>query len=144
MAVEIRAAGDGDRHDIEALLSAAGLPLDGLDAAMDAALVARDGERPIGCAAVEIYGTAGLLRSVCVAPDLRGTGLGGQLVERAEMEARRRGVAEMFLLTETAIDWFPRFGYLPDSRAAAPAAIQASAEFTGACPDNARLLRKKL
>ena len=142
--IAIRAASRSDQPAIEALLLADGLPTLGLDAAMDTAVVAHDDGRLVGCAAVEIYGPAGLLRSVCVAPAIRGTGLGRKLVIEAETMARQLGVEELFLLTETAIEWFPRLGYVPDRREVAPAQLQASPEFAGACPDTARLLRKRL
>jgi amino-acid N-acetyltransferase len=142
--IEVEAAQAGDRPAIEALLVENGLPTDGLELAMSAAVVARAGGRVVGCAAVEPYAPAGLLRSVCVSPELRGTGLGHRLVDAAESLAAARGIDELFLLTETAIDWFPRLGYVPDVRSAAPDEVRTSPEFTGACPDNAALLRKRI
>jgi N-acetylglutamate synthase-like GNAT family acetyltransferase len=142
--IAIRPGESSDQPAIENLLLSAGLPTVGLEAAMGSAVVAEDGGILVGCAAVEVYGPAGLLRSVCVAPKLRGTGMGHTLVEAAEASALQRGVTELFLLTETAFDWFPRLGYVRDRRDVAPAALQASPEFTGACPDNAVLMRKRL
>ena len=141
---EIERARPADRSAIEGLLEANGLPVAGLEFAIDAAIVARSAGRVVGCAAVETHGSAGLLRSVCVETTLRGTGLGRRLVERAEDLARDGGVDEMFLLTETAAAWFPRLGYQPDVRESAPAALRASPEFTGACPVSAALFRKRL
>jgi amino-acid N-acetyltransferase len=140
----IQPALDSDRPAIEALLTLAGLPLDGLEAALPAALVARSGGVVVGCAAIEAYGTAGLLRSVCVAADLRGTGVGSLLVAAAEDLAANRGLTELYLLTETAEGWFPRLGYGVTTRASVPAALTASPEFTGACPESAAVLRKRL
>jgi amino-acid N-acetyltransferase len=65
-------------------------------------------------------------------------------VARAEALARARGIGELYLLTETAPEWFPRLGYLPGDRSRVPAALAASPEFTGACPDSARLFRKDI
>ena len=133
-----------DRAAIEALLEANGLPVDGLELAISTAVVARDGNDLVGCAGVEPYGSAGLLRSVCVAPGLRGAHLGRRLVDAAESLASSRGITELYLLTETAGDWFPRLGYSPATRADVPAAVTASPEFTGACPDSAAVLRKQI
>lgn len=132
--MEIAPALESDKPAIEELLTGAGLPLDGLDAALRTAVVAREAGSVVGCAAVEPYGSVGLLRSVCVAPQLRGSGIGHQLVEAAEEMASYRGVAELYLLTETAGQWFPRLGYEPATRAAVPAPLTASPEFAGACP----------
>jgi amino-acid N-acetyltransferase len=135
---------ESDRAAIESLLAGSGLPLDGLELALGSAVVARGRGSLVGCAAIEPYGSVGLLRSVCVAPGLRGTGLGGKLVEAAEKLAATRGIGELYLLTETAEGWFPRLGYVRTTRDAVPAALSASAEFAGACPESAAVLHKRL
>ena len=142
--IEIGRALASDRTAIERLLAANGLPLDGLETALPTALVARDEGGIVGCAAVETHGSVGLLRSVCVAPELRGTGLGRRLVAEAEALAADRGIAELYLLTETAEKWFPRLGYHSSTRGSVPAELTASPEFTTACPESAAVLRKHL
>ena len=140
----IERAVDSDRAAIERLLGAGGLPLDGLDGALSMAVVARGDVGVVGCAAVEPHGSVGLLRSVCVAADMRGTGLGRRLVAATEELAASQGISELYLLTETAEAWFPRLGYVASPRAAVPAALTVSAEFTGACPDSAAVFHKRL
>jgi amino-acid N-acetyltransferase len=140
----IELALDSDRPAIESLLAGSGLPLDGLELALGSAVVARGPKSLAGFAAVEPYGSLGLLRSVCVAADLRGSGLGHDLVKAAEELAASRGIAELYLLTETAEGWFPRLGYQPATREAVPAALTASPEFAGACPQSAAVLHKRL
>jgi amino-acid N-acetyltransferase len=145
--IAIELAHANDRAAIEDLLAANDLPLDGLELAAATAVVARDedGAREIvGSAAIEPYGSVGLLRSVCVTPHLRGTGLGRRLVAEAEAVATSNGIDELFLLTETAGEWFPRFGYERVSRETAPAPLQASPEFTTACPETALVFRKRI
>ena len=95
---------------IEALLAAAGLPLEGVAEAFETGLVAREGAEVVGAAAMEPYGRTGLLRSVVVAEARRGTGVGREVVTAAEALARDEGIEELYLLTETAADWFPRLG----------------------------------
>jgi amino-acid N-acetyltransferase len=142
--IEIEPARASDRRAIETLLQANGLPTAGFELALGTAVVAHEGGRVVGCAAVEPYGSAGLLRSVCVDPGHRGSGLGRRLVERAEAVAAARGIADLFPLTETAADWFSRLGYQPDRRESAPGPLRTSPEFTGACPVSAALLSKRL
>jgi amino-acid N-acetyltransferase len=142
--IAIERASRDDRPAIEALLASNGLPLAGLELAENMTLVARTDGSFTGCAAVEPHGSVGLLRSVCVAERERGTGLGRRLVAAAESLATAAGIGEIYLLTETAAAWFPRLGYEAAERAAAPAALTDSPEFTGACPDSAVLLRKRL
>ncbi len=133
-----------DRPAIFELLAAAGLPLAGLDEGLGAAVVAREDGAIVGCAAVEVYGPDGILRSVCVAPERRGAGLGEALVRAAESLARVRGIETLYLLTETATEWFPRLGYATRARSEAPAAIAASVEFAEACPVSAAFMAKRL
>lgn len=135
-AVSIGRAGPGDVSAVEALLTGASLPLDGAaEAVAHAGVVARESGVVVGAAALELYGKAGLLRSVVVAADHRGTGLGRDVVAAAEALARDEGVHDLYLITETAVDWFPRLGYTPVERAIATAAVGASIEFTTVCRD---------
>jgi len=91
----------------------------------------------VGCSALEVYGDFALLRSVAVDEYHRGDGLGRDLTRAALDLARQRGVSEIYLLTETAGEFFPRFGFKPTSRADVPATVQESVEFTSACPVSA-------
>lgn len=142
--MEFDRATPDDVPAVEALLSAAGLPLDGAREALALGVVARDGGRVMAAAAVEPYGHAGLLRSVVVEPAARGTGLGRLIVEAAEDAARTAGIRELYLLTETAIDWFPRLGYQVVARSVAAAAVGQSIEFTTVCRDAGVPMRKLL
>jgi amino-acid N-acetyltransferase len=59
-------------------------------------------------------------------------------------QAQVHGVRRVFLLTETAADFFPRFGFRPVARTAVPAAVQQSVEFSSACPASALVMVKEL
>ena len=123
-----------DVSAVEALLSAAGLPLAGAaDALAAKGLVAREGSTAVGAAAIEQFGEAGLLRSVVVAPQHQGAGLGQALVAAAEQLARDAGVRDLYLVTETAAGWFARLGYEVVGREDAQAAVGESIEMTTAC-----------
>ena len=125
-AVGIRHARDTDLPALRQHLSEAGLPSVGLEAALGSALVVRDGDRVVGSAALEPHGGDALLRSVAVSAPLRGSGLGERLVRDAIELAAQRGHRRLYLLTETAADWFPRFGFRRIDRAELPPAIAAS------------------
>src|SRR5690242_12152881 len=120
--MEIQRATAADAPAVERLLSEARLPLDGAAEALSLGVVAREGDRVVAAAAVERFGDDGLLRSVVVASDRQGTGLGRRIVAAAEDLARRDGIRDLYLLTETAVDWFPRLGYELVDRDTAPAA----------------------
>jgi N-acetylglutamate synthase-like GNAT family acetyltransferase len=99
-----------------------------------------DGATIVGCAALERYGEHALLRSVAVDAHLRGQGWGQRLTHAALDLARTAGVHKVYLLTETASAFFPRWGFRPIARAAVPAAVQQSVEFTHACPASALVM----
>ena len=140
----IRAAEGRDVPDILALLSRSDLPADGLADHVATTFVAERHDKIVGCAAVEVYGPAGLLRSVAVDAAWRGEGLGRQLTAAALDLARRRGVKSIYLLTTTAGDFFPRFGFARIERSAMDPALAPSAELRGACPDSALTMRADL
>jgi amino-acid N-acetyltransferase len=142
--MNIHAATVNDLPDIVALLEASALPVAGIDAHVETALVARDAERLLGCAAVEVYGQAGLLRSVAVDAERRGEGLGERLTKAALELARERGVRNIYLLTTTASHFFPRFGFTAISRTELDPALERSEELRGACPETALAMRASL
>jgi amino-acid N-acetyltransferase len=140
----IERATPSDVPAVEALLTTAGLPLEGVAEAFVTGVVARDGDVLLGAAAVEPYGRAGLLRSVVVSEARRGMGLGQELVAAAEALARGEGIVELYLLTETAADWFPRLGYEVVDREVARAAVGESIEFTMVCATTGVPMRRRV
>jgi len=135
--ITIEPAGEATLQSLLSLLAASGLPPEGLSDHLATALVACDNGRVIGSAALELYGASALLRSVAVAPDYQGQGLGRQLTRAAIDLARRHGVTHLYLLTKTAEAFFPQFGFGPIDRADVPSQVKDSLEFTSLCPDSA-------
>lgn len=95
----------------------------------------------VGIAGLEAYGAHGLLRSVGVRHDMRGTGLGRALTRNRLDYARALGLESVYLLTTTAESYFPKFGFKKANRKAAPAELQGTIEFASACPSSAICLR---
>ena len=137
----IRAATPNDWVEIAGLLSASALPLDGAREHAQEFVVAERAGVLVGCAAVERYGDAALLRSVAVAPAERGNRTGEAIVRRCLADARAAGVGTLVLLTTAAEGYFPRFGFEVVDRTSVPDAVRESAEFRGACPASAMVMR---
>jgi N-acetylglutamate synthase-like GNAT family acetyltransferase len=79
-------------------------------------LVLQEKQHFIGCLSLESYGAdLAEIRSVAVSPDRRGEGLGASLVEFAQLEARRRGIARVFAVTH-APQFFEQQGFVAASR----------------------------
>jgi amino-acid N-acetyltransferase len=134
-----------DRAGAMRLLQAADLPTADLtDAHMADFFYSGPSAAPFGVVGVEFRGSHALLRSLAVASDKRGSGLGSALVEKAESHARARGARSIFLLTTTAEGFFKSRRYVPADRATAPDAIRASREFADLCPASSAFLVKHL
>jgi L-amino acid N-acyltransferase YncA len=136
----IEAARPSDLVAVLALLARVDLPQEGLTDHLSTTVVVREAHQVMGCAALEVYGTVALLRSVAVDPARRFCGLGQQLVKAQREEARRRGIQEVYLLTETASDYFSRLGFRLIDRSAVAPAIHASLEWTSACSASAQAM----
>ena len=134
-----------DRAALLELLHRCGLPEAGIGDHLATTLVYRDpGGGLAGCGALEVYGDVALLRSLAVGPNHRGRRLGVRMIEALLDLAARRGVQEVYLLTETAAELFARHGFTPVDRAAVPEAIRRTVEFAEACPESATVMRHRL
>ena len=131
-----------DHEAVAALLSTLRLTTDDVVRWLDHFWVAEHLGTVVGVAGMEHYGNAGLLRSVAVAPEWQGSGIGRALVDRVLEDGAAAGIKEVYLLTMTAENYFPRLGFESVDRAAVPAAVRESVEFTGACPASAVVMRR--
>lgn len=126
---------------IERLLRECDLPIAGARDHLASFLVFDRANELSGCAGLEHYGEIGLLRSVAIAPHMRRQGLAEALVRAQLAVAAARGMHSVYLLTTTAHDYFARLGFVDVPRDDAPQVLQGSAEFRGACPASATLMR---
>lgn len=140
----IRQALSPDFEPAAALLRRAELPLNGLADHFSQAFVAEEGGVLVGCVALEIYGEAALLRSLAVAEHRRGEGLGERLTAAALAAAKEAGVRDVYLLTQTAENFFPRFGFAVEERSLAPQVLGRSEEFRGGCCPSAVMMRARV
>lgn len=127
-------------HEMSALLAAEGLPT---------------GDLPEGGARYLAYGTDafgglarfgshGLLRSIVVAPNRRGEGLGALMLEELVAEARTLGIRDLWLLTTSAREFFARQGFDARSRSEAPPEIAGTPQFKDLCPQSATLMHRRI
>ena len=142
--MRVRKATNKDLSAVEKLLVASKLPTEGVRDNFSNFVVADNDGAIAGAIGLEKYGSVALLRSAVVAPDHRGTGVGGKLVAQLIERAEEAGVDELYLLTTTAEEYFPKFGFIRTTRAAVPEAVKASAEFRGACPDTAVVMTRRV
>ena len=135
-----------DLPAIRALLTAADLPTDDVDAALvDGLQVARDDGRHLqGVVGLQRVAGGALLRSLAVASHARDQGMGARLLAAAEAQAWATGVRTLYLLTTSAAPFFASRGYIILARDAAPDGISATAQFAGLCPASSAFMGKTL
>ena len=136
-----------DYDAITNLLLSTHLPSYGIESHLENFLVIRH-RKPerfqeilIACAGLEIYMNDALLRSVAVHPDFQGKGYGSLLVERIIELARKKHITRLFLLTDTAEEYFYRRGFVRTSRDQVPSKMKNSIEFTTLCTSSPVMLR---
>jgi len=130
------------REEVIALLETEKLPAGDLPQTLENFVVAKQGEEIIGVAGIEIYESCGLLRSVAVSAAYRGKGIANQLLGYLEKVAVAQSLQAIFLLTETAPEYFGKKGYQKITRAEVPAEVQQSTEFSHVCPQSAIVMKK--
>lgn len=143
-AVTFRDATAADLPALEALLIAAEMQLEGVQAHLTDFVLAVQEDEVLGVAGLEQYGPHALLRSVAVRADHQSLGL-GQALTRAMIErATAAGLETLTLLTTTAADFFPKLGFRPVTRDTLPVALQAASQLRGSCPATATVMRLTL
>jgi N-acetylglutamate synthase-like GNAT family acetyltransferase len=79
-------------------------------------LVQTNSRRVVGCLSLEQYGAElAEIRSVAVDPNIRGCGIGSNLIAFALGKARERAIARVFAVTH-APEFFERHGFVASSR----------------------------
>lgn len=104
-----------------ALLAAETMRTEDLGAAPGFWLVAHESGALVAGVGAEFDGDSALLRSLVVAPALRGGGLGAALLEAVADEATKRGCAWLYCFATGAPKFFARHGFretTPDELAA--------------------------
>ncbi|HZS58523.1 MAG TPA: arsenic resistance N-acetyltransferase ArsN2 [Gemmatimonadaceae bacterium] len=140
----MRAATAADLPAVERLLAAQNLPVVGVADAITTFVIAEHRGEVVGVAGLELCCDNGLLRSVAVAPAWRNRGLARALVSRVIAEAEERRLHAMYLLTTTAMHYFPKFGFVETTREAVPADVAATEEFRSACPASAVVMVRSI
>jgi amino-acid N-acetyltransferase len=132
-----------DKSAIEQLLESCQLPYSDLtDDHLEHFFVIKQRAEILGVVGLEIYDENGLLRSLAVAKENRGEGLGKILVRHLEDYASRIGIKDLCLLTTTADGFFADQGYDEIDRDEIPKNVKESEEFSTLCPTTAVAMKK--
>lgn len=115
-------------------LIAANLPADDIAATGVQPFRFEGNVKPVGYGALEVYGSAVLLRSIIVATDARGEGVGRAITEWLLAHAGALGARRAFLFTTNARDYFEGLGFEVVDRSKAPQSILTARQAGWALP----------
>lgn len=129
----IRCATVDDLAEIKELLIATSLPTFGVDVNVNHFIVAASG-RIMGVVGAHYSETKALLRSFAVSSKLRKSGIGTTLIKQIKKQLEIQNIEEVYLLTDTAQEYFKRLGFYEISRDQMPAPLLKGSGLDQACP----------
>ncbi|MHA1354056.1 MAG: arsenic resistance N-acetyltransferase ArsN2 [Candidatus Heimdallarchaeota archaeon] len=130
----IERASVNDLNDIHQLLQMVNLPIGGVKEHIDNFLILKDKSTAVkGCIGLELYSEYALLRSAAVHPEDQNQGIGKKLTEAIITHAKKIGIKKLFLITNTAEEYFKKKGFAVVQENEIPASVKQSVEFTFQC-----------
>ena len=129
---------------IEALLNKCNLPFEDCEEHLHNFIGMTRGDKLVAIGALQLEVPIALLRSIVVDPEFRSVGLAGEMTRHLLATARRENVREIYLLTETAEQYFTRFGFHATDRDCLPEEIRKTRQFESLCPASAQAMRLDL
>ena len=139
-----REATSADLPTIKELLNISKLPSDDIDDHIDNFIVIEEKGNVIGVGGLEIYDDIGLVRSIAVVAEHRSKGIGEMIYRLVEDKANDKGINTLYLLTESATEYFKKFGFITQERSEVPASIAETKQFRELCPSSAKLMFHKI
>jgi len=103
-----------------------------------------ENDQIIGVGGLEIVDDLALLRSVAISKKQQNKGLGKQLVTHIEKSAKESGISALYLLTNTAVEFFKAIGYQQIHRDDFAEPLKQTAQFSGLCPVSAITMKKQI
>jgi len=95
----------------------------------------------VGYFGFEQFGENALFRSMLVQPDARKRGYGTLIWNEAKKTLKEQGVSNVYLLTNTAADFFEKLGFAIIERNSVPESIANTTEFREFCPDSSTCMK---
>ena len=133
-----------DIDQIENLLKKYHLPVNDILEYIDNFVVSEQENRIIGVGGYETVGDIALIRSIAVVQEYRGKSIGINIYRLLERKILNTGIKEVFLLTETASDYFKKLGFTIKNRANIPHAVTTTKQFKELCPSTAIIMFNEL
>ncbi|MDH3267982.1 MAG: arsenic resistance N-acetyltransferase ArsN2 [Ignavibacteria bacterium] len=140
----IREAIVDDFEAIKSLLNSASLPSVDIKKHLINFYVLENEENIIGTIGMEFYGDTALLRSFVVKKKCQKKGYGHILYQALISRAMKMNVKNIYLLTETADEFFSKKGFKKLVRELVPHPIKQTNEYSTLCPSDSICMVKRL
>lgn len=144
MELNIRQARKNDLKNIITLLENNNLPTADITSSSIQLFVGTYNNETVGVIGIEIYETKGLLRSLAVRDGFKKLRVGTKLVDALFNNDCMNNVVDVYLLTETAPNYFTKFNFKKVERSRVPDIIMQTNEFKELCPASATVMHKGL
>jgi len=136
----VRQATVDDLSAIQELLIVSGLPTAEVAANVSNFIVADNG-KIIGVIGAHYCGTKVLLRSFAVSFERQKSGVGWTLLQEMQKKFNSKTVAAVYLLTNTAQEYFKRVGFYEISYSEIPALLLSESGLDKACPCTSQCMK---
>ncbi len=131
-------ASPDDLAGVRELLARCELPTDDLKPGhLEHFILCRSGGVLVGTVGLELLGEVALLRSLAVAPELRGRRIAHELWARVRAHVSAGGIRRLYLLTTSAEGLFSRWGFHRVSRDDVAQVVRNTTEYSVMCPSTA-------
>lgn len=142
--IKTRKAKNNDLATISKLLKEEQLPTEDLDNELEHFIVAEGENGIVGTIGLEKYGDTGLLRSMIVNTEYRNHGIASRLVKELLDYAKAQNLSSLYLITNTAEDYFARKGFVKIDKEKVAKPVLRSKEFNGLCPASSTIMFQNL
>ncbi len=139
-----RPATKADLQKIKELLNSSKLPSDDCDAHIENFIVIEERDKIIAVGGLQICGATALLRSIAVEQKYRGKGIAKRIYKLIEDKAAVMGITSLYLLTESAIGYFEKLGFVARERSKIPESVMDTKQFKELCPSSATVMFCKI
>ena len=135
---------DNDLQKFKQALENAGLPHSDLNYTNQSLILFFNSSTFVGTGGLEAIDNVGLLRSISIAPAHRNKNFGKQIVREILKNAQSKNMSRIYLLTETARDYFKKLGFTEIEREEVAPEIKSTSEFMSVCPTSATCMMMRL
>ncbi len=142
--MKLRLCKKSDLTQIKSLLKSEGLPSEDINEHLKNIIIVEEKGVILGFGAMEKYNKVGLFRSLVVTKKRRSEKIGSTIYQHIEDLSKLMKMENLYLLTETASEYFKKLGFIEITREEVPGEIKNTKQFSNLCPASATVMKKTI